>query len=276
VSLEKDWSSHKEMQKALTRDPPIRMLPVLHSSLLFVAVSFTIVLLGCARSVPPNDADNERNPYYQKAKRMYELSDYQAAAGLYERALTVDPQSAPAHLELGLLYDEKLGDPIAAIYHYRQYLALRPDSDKRQLVQDFIDRARLSLAGKLPQAPTVDPNQVARLKSENAGLMQENIALKARVAELERGVAARPSEAQDSAVDIASSATATQVAIAASSAVVDTPKPNKHIVQKGDTLQSLALKYYGTRSAWDKIYQANRNVLPSKDQLKIGQQLILP
>jgi tetratricopeptide (TPR) repeat protein len=118
---------------------------------LFVAVSFTIVLLGCARSVPPSDADEERNPYYQKAKRMCELSDYQAAAGLYERALTVDPQSAPAHLELGLLYDEKLGDPIAAIYHYRQYLALRPNSDKRQLVQDFIERARLSLAAKLPQ-----------------------------------------------------------------------------------------------------------------------------
>jgi nucleoid-associated protein YgaU len=49
-----------------------------------------------------------------------------------------------------------------------------------------------------------------------------------------------------------------------------------HVVQRGDTLQSLALRFYGTRSAWEKIYQANRNGLPSKDQLKIGQQLVIP
>ena len=49
-----------------------------------------------------------------------------------------------------------------------------------------------------------------------------------------------------------------------------------HVVQKGDTLQSLALRYYGTRSAWEKIYQANRSGLPSKDQLKVGQQLVIP
>jgi nucleoid-associated protein YgaU len=49
-----------------------------------------------------------------------------------------------------------------------------------------------------------------------------------------------------------------------------------HVVQKGDTLQSLALRYYGTRSSWEKIYQANRSGLPSKDQLKVGQQLVIP
>src|SRR5207244_3284471 len=49
-----------------------------------------------------------------------------------------------------------------------------------------------------------------------------------------------------------------------------------HVVQKGDTLQSLALRYYGTRSEWGKIYAANRTILPSKDQLKVGQQLVIP
>jgi len=58
--------------------------------------------------------------------------------------------------------------------------------------------------------------------------------------------------------------------------MLETSKSRTHVVQKGDTLQSLAFKYYGTRSAWDKIYQANRDVLPSKDQLRIGQQLNLP
>jgi nucleoid-associated protein YgaU len=47
-------------------------------------------------------------------------------------------------------------------------------------------------------------------------------------------------------------------------------------VQKGDTLQSLALRFYGTRSGWEKIYEANRSCLASKDQLKIGQPLTIP
>ena len=36
------------------------------------------------------------------------------------------------------------------------------------------------------------------------------------------------------------------------------------------------LRYYGTRSAWEKIYAANRTILASKDQLKVGQQLAIP
>ena len=56
----------------------------------------------------------------------------------------------------------------------------------------------------------------------------------------------------------------------------DSSRARTHLVQKGDTLQSLALRYYGTRSAWEKIYQANRSGLPSKDQLKVGQQLLIP
>jgi nucleoid-associated protein YgaU len=47
-------------------------------------------------------------------------------------------------------------------------------------------------------------------------------------------------------------------------------------VQKGDTLQAIAMKYYGTRSAWTKILEANKGALPDKDQIKVGQQLLIP
>jgi len=100
----------------------------------------------------------------------------------------VNPDFAKAHLELGLLNDDKLGDPIAAIYHYRRYLELRPDSEKRKLVEDFIERAKLSLAAKLPQSPVVDPGELARLQSDKAALLQENATLRSRVAELEKAV----------------------------------------------------------------------------------------
>ncbi|MGO9528764.1 MAG: LysM peptidoglycan-binding domain-containing protein [Verrucomicrobiia bacterium] len=57
---------------------------------------------------------------------------------------------------------------------------------------------------------------------------------------------------------------------------MESPRARTHIVQRGDTLQSLALRYYGSRAAWEKIFQANRSGLPSKDQLKVGQQLVIP
>jgi nucleoid-associated protein YgaU len=56
----------------------------------------------------------------------------------------------------------------------------------------------------------------------------------------------------------------------------ESSRARMHVVQKGDTLYSLALRYYGTRSAWERIYQANRSGLSSRDQLKIGQQLVIP
>ena len=57
---------------------------------------------------------------------------------------------------------------------------------------------------------------------------------------------------------------------------MESPRVRTYIVQRGDTLQSLALRYYGSRAAWEKIFQANRSGLPSKDQLKVGQQLVIP
>ena len=198
------------------------------------------------------DADLDQLADYQRARKAVESGDFRAAAGLYDRVLRAAPDAARAHLELGLLYDEKMGDPIAAIYHYRQYLALQPDSGKKQLVEDFIERAQLSLAAKVAEPPVVDTSEVTRLQTENA-------AMRGRIAELEK--AAAPV------------ATPEPVATPPPAAPSET---RTHLVQKGDTLQSLALRYYGTRSAWEKIYAANRAILPSKDQLKIGQQLVIP
>ena len=48
------------------------------------------------------------------------------------------------------------------------------------------------------------------------------------------------------------------------------------MVVKGDTLFSLAQKYYANRSKWRDIYAANRDVLPSENALRPGMQLKIP
>jgi tetratricopeptide (TPR) repeat protein len=263
----------------------------------FLPYAFAVVfvlLTACERSAPVSDAAAEQEVNYLRAKKLYEQQDFPAAAEFYKKTLSANPDFAKAHLELGLLSDDKLGDPIAAIYHYRRYLELRPDSEKRQLVEDFIERAKFSLAAKLPQSPVVDVGELTRLQNEKVALLQENATLRSRVAELEKAATAAVTAIAETptatvvstpapaSVMTPSPAAATMVMAAAPVTAFAEPSPGEavrahtYVVQKGDTLQSLALRYYGTRSAWEKIYQANRSGLPSKDQLKVGQQLVIP
>ncbi len=257
--------------------------------------AFAVVLslsTACDRSAPVSDAAAEQEVNYLRAKKLYEQQDFPAAAEFYKKTLSVNSDFAKAHLELGLLSDDKLGDPVAAIYHYRRYLELRPDSEKRKLVEDFIERAKVSLAAKLPQSPVVDPGELTRLQSEKAALLQENAMLRSHVAELEKAVTVAATGGEPPTVVVASTPAPASVVMPSSTPAIvmaaapvtafaepstgETLRARAHIVQRGDTLQSLALRYYGTRSAWEKIYQANRSGLPSKNQLKVGQQLVIP
>lgn len=49
-----------------------------------------------------------------------------------------------------------------------------------------------------------------------------------------------------------------------------------YVVQKGDTLQKISEKMYGTTKKWKKIFEANKNVLKNPDRIKAGQKLIIP
>lgn len=49
-----------------------------------------------------------------------------------------------------------------------------------------------------------------------------------------------------------------------------------HVVRKGDTLSSISQKYYGSTKKVDKIFEANRSILKSKNSLKIGMKLAIP
>ncbi len=50
-----------------------------------------------------------------------------------------------------------------------------------------------------------------------------------------------------------------------------------HVVAKGDTLQKISKKYYGTTKNWKKIYEANRKTLKGgPDELVVGTKLIIP
>lgn len=49
-----------------------------------------------------------------------------------------------------------------------------------------------------------------------------------------------------------------------------------HVVREGDTLSSLATRYLGSSSRFHEIYEANRNVLRSPNDLRDGVTLVIP
>jgi nucleoid-associated protein YgaU len=49
-----------------------------------------------------------------------------------------------------------------------------------------------------------------------------------------------------------------------------------HTVQPGETLSKIAQKYYGNRAKWHDIYSANRGVMKTETDLKVGMELKIP
>jgi nucleoid-associated protein YgaU len=57
-----------------------------------------------------------------------------------------------------------------------------------------------------------------------------------------------------------------------------TGRYDTYVVQKGDSLWSIAAKpeIYGKATRWRRIFDANRDLLKSPDQLKAGMNLKIP
>ena len=53
-------------------------------------------------------------------------------------------------------------------------------------------------------------------------------------------------------------------------------RPAEYVVQEGDTLYKLAVRFYGNRTAWNRIREANKTVISTDGRIKVGQKLVLP
>ena len=56
----------------------------------------------------------------------------------------------------------------------------------------------------------------------------------------------------------------------------DIEGPKYHTVQNGDTLSGISYQYYGSEHKWQKILDANRNVIQNVKNLRLGVRLIIP
>jgi nucleoid-associated protein YgaU len=202
------------------------------------------LVIGCTRSVGQKDAEEQANAMVQKAMRYVEQGDPDAAIEAYRDAIAQKPKMARAHFDLALLLQDHEKDFVGAIYHYRIYLKMRPETEKRPMIKE---RARY--AGREYAAKVLAKERYAERLEE---LKAENRALRARIRELQGGppggvIAHQPGE-----------------------------RPKTYRVQPGDNLTTIALRIYGDADKAEAIFEANKDKLRTMNDVPVGQDLVLP
>ena len=183
--------------------------------------------------------------------------DYLRAINLYESALDDGPRCAEIHYKLALLYDDKMNDPLNALHHFKRYLTLDPTGARATDVKNFMKRDEISLATTLSGDAIVTRQEAARLKNENLTLRKEledrAAKLKATTDKIDPHAASRADKkGRSKAGDIS------------------------YVVQEGDTLYSLARKFYKSGTRWKEIRDANKGKLAGGSKLQPGETITIP
>jgi LysM repeat protein len=231
------------------------------------------ILCGCEPGL--NSLDDKREPHYILGENRVNAMDYHGAAEAFEQSLEVNPHSAAAHFELACLFDGKISDPAAAIYHYQEYLKLNPKAENADVVNQHIAACKQQLAANvlaMPSAPAAQ-RQLEALVATNRLLMDQIVSLQQANASYAQQLAAMSNAipaANNPVVQTiqnpgrpAQNQTANRPATSAA--------PRTHTVAAGETEAGIARKFGVKLSA---LQAANPAVNPNK--LRVGQTLKIP
>jgi len=278
-----------------------RLLPV-------IAVVVLLDLGGCGDSDRLPYASELDEPNYREGQALLKSGRRQEALSAFLKVIDKRRDDAPeSHLEVGLLYVQHINDPLSAIYHFRKYLALRPNSPQAPLVRQRINAAIREFARTLPAQPLESQPQRVDLVAALDRLKKENDALKQQLADAKagRGLTPLPGTGESSATGATPAGginftVETLPTVRTRAAPVAPPRPvetqavtpsaprqkapapanttgqRKHIIRPGDTLSRLAQQYYNNRARWRDIYAANRAVMKNESDLKVGTELKIP
>lgn len=147
-----------------------------------------LLLAGCSDGDRVKTAAEIDEPAYREGQALLKSGRRQEALTSFLKVIDKRGEDAPeSHLEIGLLYAQHINDPLSAIYHFKKYLALRPNSAQAPLIRQRIDAATREFARTLPAQPLENQLQRVDLVAAMDKLKQENEALKQELADLKAG-----------------------------------------------------------------------------------------
>ncbi|OAM87026.1 LysM peptidoglycan-binding domain-containing protein [Termitidicoccus mucosus] len=284
-------------------------------TLALLALAALLFAAGCERGDSPPATAEVDEPAYRRGKELLRQGRNQEALAEFNKVLEKRGlnNAAESHLEIGLLYQQHINDPIAAIYHFRKYRELKPNSPQSDLVRQRLEASMREYARTLPGRP-LDASPLAPADYADAlqRLQRENEQLQAALTST-RAAAGLAAPNNGGTVVQAAPAAANEVYPVATFDPTPNPNPNAsvstparpsgasssqsqqqqqqpaqppppqaaartHTVRAGDSLYNIARQYYGTASnaRVEAIFNANRDVLRSKTDLRVGMQLRIP
>jgi len=227
-----------------------------------------LALSGCDQfSLPAARAKVE-----EQARDAQNAGDYRKAIRLYESLLDGTEKSAKVHYDLALIYDDKLKEPVSALHHFRRYLAMSDDANGKKEVAKFIERLQMEMTAASADSGIMTKREAVRLKNENLKLQEQIVKLQADLEIARR----RPTAKDKNAKTVDARGFSTNPVTAAAEKAAVGKDTRTYVVQKGDTLASIARKFYKSSQRWKDIADANQNQLDGGVNLKIGQTLIIP
>jgi LysM repeat protein len=254
----------------------------------FFRCALAILLCACAGGCLPagqGQLDDEKEPHFIEGKRALNSMDYAGAIDEFEKAVEANPRNASAHFELGWLYEEKEPDAAAAIYHYQQFLKLRPTADTAEAVKQRIMNCKQDLAKAvlpLPSSPGVQ-HDLEQLIQENKQLHAEVDQWRAYYRAQTNRQAQAPAPQAEPPAQPARATQALQTAQvqplpsnpppAAGNVFHGSPRSGTrtYVVQPGDTLAAISRKF---NVKLDSLAAANPAVNAKK--LRVGETVNIP
>lgn len=238
-----------------------------HSNTLWLVLMTAVLLVvGCDDNKDSSARTPELDdPEFRQGVTFSKQHEPRRALECFLRVIDTRKGAAESHLEAGRLYID-LKDPLPAVYHFNEYIRLKPTSEQSKIVRQMIKTAEKLYLEQIPGRP-LEPDavgatdqyaQLQKLKSENEKLKRE-------VAEL-----SRINKVNEVPVSNSTSLTSTKT-------VSTGPKnTTTYVIKANDTLSSISRKFYGTDSRKTEIFNANKNKIKNPSKLVVGVTIEIP
>ena len=147
----------------------VAALAVLRMLMIPLLLGIVVCCSGCG------PGDITRNPLMIKAEQLRQDGAFADARRFLRQVIARYPESPEGYLALGKLCEEELNDKLEALYCYRNFLQLAPESDlRREDVTKYIRAVEAALTRELVEASP----EVEKLRRLNRGLSDEALLAK--------------------------------------------------------------------------------------------------
>ena len=238
-------------------------------------------ITGCNKINPASEIELlvTSDSAFTNAVELQKSGDLIGARDSFRKIVIAQPTNALARLHYGiLLQDVPPSDPYVALSQFEAYLVLSPDSEKKSLVEERIQKARQQISKRFDESLIIDHEN--KINAYIVQIRELNNKITALEKDIEIGKKLLAKSEEDRNAEITRNKRLNSIIDTLSSGGLSTQLPElsnanrSYTVKRGDTLWSLAREVYGDPNRNADIGAANG--IKDGEKLVEGRVLIIP